>query len=174
MLVQGSPTPGGPQSVRNRAAQQEASGGQASERSFIPCSPSLAFPPEPSQRRPTPSVEELSSTEPIPGAKKGGDAVLVDSQTTTSYEWRVWERASLVSERPPVHVLRGCRRNHPRILMMDTTDGQCPTTCRGARARKPEAQEISRVVPSPLFSAAGPWNHLHRRPKSCLHHIFAL
>ena len=77
-LSQGSPTSGlqtstGPQPVRNRAAQQQVSGGQASKASSAAphCSPSLALPPEPF---PTPeSVKKLSSTKPVPGAKKVGD-----------------------------------------------------------------------------------------------------
>ena len=71
-LEQGSPTPGpltgsGPQPVRNQAAQQEVSGRPRH-------SPSVALPPEPSPRTPPPpSVEKLSSTKPVPGAKKVGD-----------------------------------------------------------------------------------------------------
>ena len=50
------------------------SGGQASEAlSAAPYrSPSLALSPEPSPSQ-QPSVEELSSTKPVPGAKKVGD-----------------------------------------------------------------------------------------------------
>ena len=66
LLEQGSPTPGpqtisGPRPVRNRAAQQEASGGHCR-------SPSFSLPHEPSQK--------LSSTKAVPGAKKGGDRCL--------------------------------------------------------------------------------------------------
>ena len=60
-LMQGSPTPGlqagtGPRPVRNRAAQQEVSGGRASEASSAAPhrSPSLALPPEPSLTPPHP------------------------------------------------------------------------------------------------------------------------
>ena len=75
----GSPTPGpwtgtGPPPVRNQAAQQEVSGGQASEASPAAPhrSPSLAIPPE--HRPPTPpSLEILSSMKLVPGAKKVGD-----------------------------------------------------------------------------------------------------
>ena len=61
----------GPRPVRNRATQQEVSGGRASKQSFICRSPSLALPPEPSPH--PPSVEKLSSTKLVPGAKKVGD-----------------------------------------------------------------------------------------------------
>ena len=75
----GSPTPrlrtgGGPHPVRNQDSQEEVSGGRASERSVICLSrraPSLALLPEPSPR--PPPVEKLSSTKPVPGAKKVGD-----------------------------------------------------------------------------------------------------
>ena len=84
-LIQGSPTSGpwttiGPWPVRNWAEQQKVSGGQMSEASSVAPhhSPSLALPPEPSlallpEPSPTPSVEKLSSTKPVPGAKKFGD-----------------------------------------------------------------------------------------------------
>ena len=81
-LRQGSPTPGpqtdsGPRSVRSWAARQEVSCGQASEASSVAPhrSPSLALPPEPPTPH-TPSVEILSSTKPVPGAKKDGDCCL--------------------------------------------------------------------------------------------------
>ena len=74
LIGQGSPTPGpwkrtGPWPARNRAAQQEVSGGLASEASSAAphCSPWLTTAP------PTPSVEKLSSTKPVPGAKTSGD-----------------------------------------------------------------------------------------------------
>ena len=67
-----------PWAVRNRAAQQEVSGGQTSERSFIYSSPPLPIAPcrlryllnHPRQPQ---SEEKLSSTKPVPGAKKVGD-----------------------------------------------------------------------------------------------------
>ena len=66
----------GPQPVRNRAAQQEVSGGLASKASSA-APPSLALPPEaPAHSQPPftpPSVEELSSMKPVPGDKKVGD-----------------------------------------------------------------------------------------------------
>ena len=78
-LEKGSPTPGprtgiSPQPVRNRAAQQEVSDGQASKASSTAPhrSPLPALPAEPSTP-PPPSVEKLSSTKPVPGAKNVGD-----------------------------------------------------------------------------------------------------
>ena len=60
--------------VRNQATQQEVSVKQVSETpSAAPhCSPSLALPPESLPFLPTltPFVGKLSSTRPIPGAKK--------------------------------------------------------------------------------------------------------
>ena len=77
--MQGSPTPSiGPQAVRNRAAQQEVSGGPASEASSV--SPHRSHyhlnhtpSPHPPTPPPPPSVEKLSSTKLVPGAKKVGD-----------------------------------------------------------------------------------------------------
>ena len=73
--AQGSPTPGpqtvtGPRPVRNRAAQQEVSGRWASEAS--PAAPHRSHYPLNHPRHP-PSTEKLSSTKPVPGAKKVGD-----------------------------------------------------------------------------------------------------
>ena len=62
----------GPRPVRNRATQQEVRGG-ASERSFIYRSPSLALLPEPSPPSPH---GKISSTKPVPGAKKGWGPLL--------------------------------------------------------------------------------------------------
>ena len=70
-----------PRPVRNRAAQQEVSGGQEREASSAAPhrSPSLALLPEPyppalhHPHTPAPSVEKLSSTKLAPGAKKVGD-----------------------------------------------------------------------------------------------------
>ena len=73
-LKQGSPTPGTSLwPVRNRAAQQEVSGGRASKASSVAPyhSPLLALLPEPFP--PTPSTEKLSSTKRVPGTKKVGD-----------------------------------------------------------------------------------------------------
>ena len=78
-LEDGSPTPGlqtgtGPRPVRNQAAQKDVSGGRASEASSaaphrshycLNCPP--AHPPA------QPSMEKLSSTELVPGAKTLGD-----------------------------------------------------------------------------------------------------
>ena len=78
LLEQGSRTP---RPVRNRAAQQEVSGG-ASEQSFICRSPLLPIAPHRSHYRlnhhstplaPPPSMEKLSSMKLVPGAKKVGD-----------------------------------------------------------------------------------------------------
>ena len=59
-----------------QSAEQEVSGRRAIK-NFICRSPSLALPTEPSPPPPTPcpnpSVEKLSSTKPVPGAKKVGD-----------------------------------------------------------------------------------------------------
>ena len=75
-LEQGSPTPWprtgiSPRPVRNRAAEQEVSGGQASKASSLP------------PRRlhygldhPALSVEKLSSMKRVPGAKMLGTAAL--------------------------------------------------------------------------------------------------
>ena len=78
-LGQGSPIPGsrtstGPRPVRNRAAQQEVSGGWASEASSAAphCSPSPTLPLEicpPTHW----SVEKLSSLKPVPDDKNVGD-----------------------------------------------------------------------------------------------------
>ena len=59
----------------NQAAQQEVCSGQTSKASFAAPHrfPSLALPPEPSPFPPTPFMEKLSSTKPVPGAKKVGD-----------------------------------------------------------------------------------------------------
>ena len=62
-MERGSPTPGpqtgpGPRPVRNRATQQEVSGGRAREASSA---------------APHGAVEKLSSTKPAPAAKKVGD-----------------------------------------------------------------------------------------------------
>ena len=76
-LEQGSPTPGpwtgiGPGPIRNRAAQQEVSGGQASEAS--PAAPHRShYLLNHSPRLPPRSVEKLSSMKSVPGAKKVGD-----------------------------------------------------------------------------------------------------
>ena len=74
-LEQGSPTPGprtgtGLWPVRNRAAQQEVSGGRASEASSAAPhrSPSLTSPPEPF---PPSSVEKLVFHETGPWCQKG-------------------------------------------------------------------------------------------------------
>ena len=86
-IEQGSTTPRpwagtSPQPVRNWAAQQEVSGMQAREASPATThrSPSLTLPPEPSPpslvllpEPSPPSMEKLSSTKPVPGAKKFGD-----------------------------------------------------------------------------------------------------
>ena len=75
---QGSPTPwprtcSGPRPVRNRAQQQEVSGGRASEASSAASHRSHYrlnhIPPSPTPR----SVERLSSTKPVLGAKKVRD-----------------------------------------------------------------------------------------------------
>ena len=78
-IEQGSPTPGlwtctGPRRVRNRAAQQEVISGRASEASSASPhrSPRLALWPEPSPPTAIPPVEKLSSTKPVPGAKRVG------------------------------------------------------------------------------------------------------
>ncbi|KAJ8783478.1 hypothetical protein J1605_009183 [Eschrichtius robustus] len=57
-----------PRAVRNRAAQQEVSGGQTSERSFICSSPPLALPPEPSP--PTPVRGKIVFHETGPWCQK--------------------------------------------------------------------------------------------------------
>ena len=60
--------------VRNQAAQQEVSRGRASKASTATPhrSPALTLLPEPSPTTP-PSVEKLSSTRWVPGAKRFGD-----------------------------------------------------------------------------------------------------
>ena len=76
VVQQVSPTPGprtstGLQPFRNQAAQQEVSGGQVSEASPA-APPRLRY----CLNHPLPnpwSVEKLSSTKPVPGAKKAGD-----------------------------------------------------------------------------------------------------
>ena len=75
-LEQGSPTPRPWTSivtwpVRTQAALQEVSGRQASKASSAAPhrSPWLALPPEPSP----PPIEKLSSTKPVPSARKFGD-----------------------------------------------------------------------------------------------------
>ena len=81
-LLQGSPTPGlwtatGLWPVRNQATEKEVSSRQANEASSAALhrSPSLALPPEPSPALPW-SVEKLSSSKLVPGAKKVGDCCL--------------------------------------------------------------------------------------------------
>ena len=81
-IEQGSPTPGlwtgtCPRPVRNLAAQQEASGGWVSEASSAAPQRSHYRLNHHSRYRlntpAPPSVEKLSSTKPVPGAKKVGD-----------------------------------------------------------------------------------------------------
>ena len=83
-VQQGSLTPGpwtgtGQWPVRNRAAQQEVSGRQASEGSSAAPQRShyhlsrLPPPPPPPAPATRLYVEKLSSTKPVPGAKKVGD-----------------------------------------------------------------------------------------------------
>ena len=88
--MQGSPTPEpgtttGPGPVRNRAAWQEVSGGPVSKASSAAPHPwhhclNRPLPP-------TPSVEELSSTKPVPGAKKRGTAALQDLAPLTPWSY---------------------------------------------------------------------------------------
>ena len=81
---QGSPTPGprtvsGPQPVRNRAAQQEVSGGPASEASSAAphCSPLLTLPPEPpSLSHPPPVHGKITFHETSPWCQKGWGPLL--------------------------------------------------------------------------------------------------
>ena len=77
-LHQGSPTPGpwsgtGPQPIRNLAHSRRWAAGERAKVHLPTCRPpSLALLPEPSPL-PAPSMEKLSSTKPVPGAKKVGD-----------------------------------------------------------------------------------------------------
>ena len=57
-----------------------------SERKFICCTPSLALLPEPSPPPPPRSMEKLSSTKLVPGAKKVGDHCFRDHQVLSSHE----------------------------------------------------------------------------------------
>ena len=82
-LLQGSPTPRprtttGLWPVRNPAAQQEVSRGRVSEASSAASMPLHRSHSRLNHPRPPPplSVEELSSTEPVPGAEKVGDCWL--------------------------------------------------------------------------------------------------
>ena len=96
-IGQGSPTPGPrtatrPQPVRNLAAQQEGSGGQASEASSAAPHRShyhLNHPPCPQ------SVEKLSSMKPVPGAKKVGD------HSYTGRQWGRWQGRELLWKEGP-------------------------------------------------------------------------
>ena len=104
-LAQGSPNPRprtgiGRQPVRNRAAQQEVSGRQASEASSaVPHRPHyhLNYPPT--------TVEKLSSTKPVPGAKKVGDHC---SSTLTI------EKASILNCRVSPRMGAACRDTQER------------------------------------------------------------
>ena len=93
----GYPTPGprtstGPRPVRNQAAQQEGSSGRASKASSAALhrSPLLALLPEPSPPH-LPSVEKLSSTKLVPGAKKVGDRCCTRHlyQITSDCVWKL-------------------------------------------------------------------------------------
>ena len=72
-IEQGSPTPG-PQIGRNRAAQQEVSGGRASEASSAVPHRSHYHLNHPHPTPSTPCMEKLSSMKPVPGAKNLGTA----------------------------------------------------------------------------------------------------
>ena len=74
-LEQGFPTPGlrtgaGPQPVRSRAAQQEVSGEKAKLHLRLPIAPHHSH--HRLNHHPM-SMEKLSFTKPVPGAKKVGD-----------------------------------------------------------------------------------------------------
>ena len=98
-VKQESPAPGprtntSPPPVGNRAVQQEASGGQASKASSaaphrspslsLPPEPLLTSPPKPFPPSPPPSVEKLSSTRPVPAAKKFRDRCCKRQETDAS------------------------------------------------------------------------------------------